>query len=407
MTTRSLEMTGTSLASRALLLPQWIGFFFAFRLFFVLLSVRIFGQEGQVGVAFSLALNYVLLGVVAFHSFGVGSRTLRSMLSVPCVRTVLLFLLMTGTSLLWSSTASFASALAFWCAMAADTVMVALLLRTEAVDSVAYGLMRGYVWGTAIIAVAAWLMPAQSDLRLGDEEYLGPNQIGFACAFAFFFAQFLMRRKQGNWSIHAALLAVTLLRSLSKTTIIAFCACQGYIFFRDRSMRRRTKWLMVILIPLVLIVFSGLFASYYDVYLNEGNQSETLSGRVGIWAYFVSESLQQPWFGHGFHSIWKVVPPFYIDQFEARHAHNELLQQFYAYGLMGIAMLLIIYGNLFRQMRRVPDDSLRVFFIGMFIFAVVRGLADTEAFDLTLPLWTILLIGFLIEQSRGGNEVLA
>jgi hypothetical protein len=389
------------------LLPASVGFFFAFRLFSALLAVRIFGQDPRVGVGAGLALNYLLLATAVFHSMGTAPRTLWSMLQVPCFRWVLVFLGFTGASLLWSNTASLPAAAAFWLAMASDTAIVALLLRTGPVDAVVNAVMKGFVWGACLIAVAAWLLPSQSDLRLGDEELLGPNQIGFVCAFAFFFAQYLMRRKCGNWGIHAAVLAVTLLRSLSKTTIIAFAAGQAYILVRDRSINRKAKWLVASSALLVLTLFWGLLANYYDVYTNAGNQAETLTGRLGIWAYFGYEAIQKPWVGHGFHSVWKVIPPFGIDQFEARHAHNELLQQFYAYGAVGVVMLVTIYGSLFRNLRKLGGSSLKTLFLGMLLFVAVRGLADTEVFDLSMPMWTIVMIGCLIEQARGSNEVFA
>jgi hypothetical protein len=389
------------------LLPASVGFFLAFRLFSALLAVRIFGQDPRIGVGAGLALNYMLLATVAFHSMGPAPRALWSMLQIPCFRWVLFFLAFSGTSLLWTSTASLPAAGAFWFAMASDTAIVALLLRTGPVDAVVNAVMKGFIWGACSIAVAAWLLPSQSDLRLGDEELLGPNQIGFVCAFAFFFAQYLMRRKCGNWGLHAALLAVTLLRSLSKTTIIAFAAGQAYILLRDRSISRKAKWLVASSVLLVLAVFWGLLANYFDVYTNAGNQAETLTGRLGIWAYFGYEAIQMPWIGHGFHSVWKVIPPFGADQFEARHAHNELLQQFYAYGAVGIVMLVGIYGSVFRHLRKLSASSLKTLFLGMLLFVVVRGLADTEVFDLSLPMWTIVMIGCLIEQARGSNEVFA
>lgn len=394
-------------AAAPALLAQTVGFFLAFRLFFVLLAVRVFGQEAQTGVGASLAVNYLLLAFVLFQSLGPNPRTLRSVFQLPCLRWVAFFLVFTGASLLWSSTSSLAAAAAFWCAMAADTLMVILLLRSGPVDTAVEAIMKGYVWGTSTIAVVAWLLPSQSDLRLGDEELLGPNQIGYACAFAFFFVQYLMRRSSGHWKLHALLLAVTLLRSLSKTTIVAFVAAQAYILFRDRSISRRTKWLLALSAALLLLIFSSLLANYYDVYTNAGNQSETLTGRVGIWAYFLVEAIQQPWIGHGFHSVWKIIPPFGPDQFQARHAHNELIQQFYAYGVIGIFMLVAIYTSVYRNLRTLKDASLKVLFLGMLLFVLIRGLADTEAFDLSLPMWTIVMIGFLIEQSRNQHKAFA
>jgi O-antigen ligase len=263
--------------------------------------------------------------------------------------------------------------------------------------------MRGYIWGSCAIAIVAWLLPAQSDLRLGDEELLGPNQIGWSCAFAFFFAQYLMRRKIGNWTMPALLLAITLLRSLSKTTIIAFLAGQAYILLRDHSMRRRTKLLLIGSATVVVFVFSQLLSDYYVVYTNAGNQAETLTGRLGIWLYFFTEAVQKPWIGHGFHAVWKVIPPF--NEFEARHAHNELLQQFYAYGIVGVAIVVAIYGSVWRQLRRLADPALRTFFLGMLLFIIVRCTADTEAFDLSLPVWFIAMIGALLQQLRNHAEV--
>ena len=33
-------------------------------------------------------------------------------------------------------------------------------------------------------------------------------------------------------------------------------------------------------------------------------------------------------------------------------------------------------------------------------FALVRGLADTEVFDLSLPMWTLVIFAFLIARLR-------
>ena len=392
-------------AAATMPLAASVGFYFSFRLFFPLLAVRVFGQDAQTGVVISLTLNYLLFVLAAIDALGDGAVPLRSVLQWPCFRWVLLFLGFSGISLFWSVTASLSAATAFWCAMTADTAIVVLLLRRAQVDSVVNSIMRGYIWGSCAIAIVAWLLPAQSDLRLGDEELLGPNQIGWVCAFGFFLAQYLMRRKSGNWTIPAVLLAVTLLRSLSKTTIIAFLVGQAYILLRDRTIRRRTKVLIISSALVVFFVFWQLLSDYYVVYTSAGNQAETLTGRLGIWLYFLTEAIQKPWLGHGFHSVWKIIPPF--NEFEARHAHNELLQQFYAYGVVGIFMLIAIYVSVWRQIRRLSDPSLRTFFLGMLLFVIVRCTADTEVFDLSLPLWFIAMLGALMHQLRNRPEVLA
>lgn len=385
----------------ASLVSATAGFYFAFRLLAVVICVRVFGGDPQAGAAASLGLNYLLLIIAAFVSFGPGSRSFFWFCSIPSFRFALAFLLFTGVSLLWSVSSSISAAGAFWCAIASDFAIVILLVRIGAIEATVDSVMSGYVWGTCAIAVIAWILPAQSDLRLGDEDYLGPNQIGYACAFAFFLAQYLMRRDSRDMRLPAAFLAITLLRSLSKTTIVAFIAAQFLLLLQDRSLSIRRKLYITASAAAIIAAFSGLLASYYDVYTNAGNQAETLTGRIGIWAYILNEALQRPWIGHGFHSVWKVIPPF--GPFEARHAHNELLQQFYSYGVVGIALLVLVYGSLYLEIRRTISKQIGRIFFALLVFVLIRGLADTEVFDLSLPLWAIVLIGAAMANEERGN----
>jgi exopolysaccharide production protein ExoQ len=43
----------------------------------------------------------------------------------------------------------------------------------------------------------------------------------------------------------------------------------------------------------------------------------------------------------------------------------------------------------------------------MLLFVVVRCFADTETFDLSLPVWFIAMLGALLAQLRSQPEVLA
>ena len=143
-----------------------------------------------------------------------------------------------------------------------------------------------------------------------------------------------------------------------------------------------------------------LIASYYEVYSNAGNQAETLTGRLGIWAFVLTRAVEQPWIGHGFHSFRNVIPPF--GSFEAWHAHNELLQQFYTYGVLGIVLLVGIYGSFLRYVRRTASAETRAVLTSLLVFVVMRGLGDTENFDLSLPLWFIALMSLTLAQ--GGER---
>jgi len=390
--TQELEMPAAAGVSFA------VGFFFAFRVFIMLLSVRLLGTDEQLGVEISLAFNFFLLILVAFQTIGAVDPERASLRWFRGVRWVVIFLCFSCVSLFWSATASMPAAVIYWCALAADVGMVALLLRRGPVKETATRIMRGYVVGACVIAAIAWLLPAQSDLRLGDEELIGPNQIGYVCGFALFLVQYLLRDKPGTWGLATFVLAVTLLRSLSKTSILAFVIAESFLLVRDSSIHRRTKVMLILAGIATVAAFSSLLTSYFDIYTNAGNSPETLTGRLSIWTVLLAEAIQQPWIGHGFHAVWKVIPPF--GDFEARHAHNELIQQFYAYGVAGVCMLAGLYGSFYRQVRRLPVGPIRTLWIALLLFVLVRGLTDTEPFDVSLPLWAIWVLSSLIEHDK-------
>jgi exopolysaccharide production protein ExoQ len=388
--------------------PNWlafaVGFFFSFRVVIVLLSVRVLGTAPSAGAELSLLLGLLLLLVVCFHSLGYAQRTFGSMLQLSSIRWVLAFLVFSFCSLAWSATVSLPTSVAFWCGLVIDVALVVVLLRNGPMTGISHSVIKGFVVSTCCLAVIAWIMPGPTDLRLGDEEFFNTNQIGNLCAIAIFLAQYLNRRKAGRWGFAIFLLALTLLRSLSKTTIVAFLISESFLIIADRSISRKTKILLTVAVVLVILVFWGLFEAYYDVYTNAGNQAETLTGRTGIWAYVLSAALDQPWIGHGFDSMWKVIPPFGPEQFEARHAENELLTQFYAFGLVGVCLLIGIYGSVYRQIRRLSRGPVRIVLLSLLLFVVVRGLAEAEAFDLLLPLWSIVLISLLVERTSMADD---
>jgi exopolysaccharide production protein ExoQ len=385
-------------------LPFAVGFYFSCRIMIVLVSVRLFGVDPRNGTAINIGLDCLFLLVTAFCSIGQVRYPFGEMTKLASVRWALLFVAFSCCSFLWSSSASLPESVVYWCAMAADVAIVVLLLRVGPLTSVSGSLMKGYVWGACAVAFMAWVMPTQADLRLGDDELLGANSIGYVCAFAFFFAQYLIREKRGQLGVPAFVLAVTLLRTISKTTILAFIVGQGFLLMRDKSISRRSKLLIAFATAAVVAIFWSLLVSYFYNYTDTsvGNQSETLTGRLGIWAYFLSEAIQQPWIGHGFDSAWKVIPPF--GEFEAPHAHNELLQQFYAYGVVGVCLFAGIYWSLYRQIHRLMRGPRKTFFLAFLMFILVRGTADTERFDLSFPLWAIVMISLLIEQARKTND---
>jgi exopolysaccharide production protein ExoQ len=382
------------------------GFFFSFRLVSVLFSVHLLGVEASTGAALSLVLGVLLLGLVCFDSLGLTHRTFRSVLQLWSIRWVFLFLIFSCCSLAWSETASLPDSTAYWLGLVTDVAIVVLLLRRGSAITVSHSLMKGFIWSTCCLALVAWIMPTQSDLRLGDEQFFNTNQIGNLCALSIFMAQYLIRRKDGSWRVLSFFLVVTLIRSLSKTTIVAFLVSESFLIIGDKSLSRKTKILLTAFAVVLILAFWGLFEAYYDIYTTAGNQAETFTGRTAIWLYALNAVFDHPWnlwIGHGFDAWWKVAPTF-GGQFEARHAENELLQQLYAYGAIGICMLIGMYGSLWRRIRMLPQGTTKVIFSSIVLYTVVRGLAEAEPFDLLLPLWMIVMLSLLIEHASTTSD---
>ena len=371
-----------------------IGFFFSFRLVITISSIKLFGADPQTGSAIRLGLSFLLLCAVCFTSLGTATRKFSWLLQPSSIRWAMFFLFFSGCSFFWSETASMPASITYWCGTAADVAMVLLLFRAGTVSEVAASIMKGFIWAACCIALIAWLMPTQYDLRLGDEDFFNSNSICNVCVFAVFFAQYLMRHKQEKWRLATLFLILTILRSLSKTTIAAFLVSEAYLLIQDRSMSRRSKLLLTTAAILVILVFWGLFEAYYNFYTTNGNQAETLTGRTAIWSYVLDAAPERPLIGHGFDSMWNVVPTF--GTFEARHAENELLEQLYSYGMVGVLTLGGVYISLYRNIRRSAHESLKVIFASVILFVVVRGFAEAEPFDLLLPLWIVVMMGLVV-----------
>ena len=191
------------------------GFLFSFRSVLVLIAARWLNWGTQPGVAAGVIVEMVLLLMAAMQAFGPAVHSVAWIFRLPCIRWVLVFLAFSCCSLAWSGTASPVASFMYWATMAADVAIVLLLLRGQTVVDLAHSIMKGFVVASVILAAVAWLIPAASDLRLGDLEYFNTNQIGNVCAMGVFMAQFLASHKDGRWRFSVVFLMLTLVGCLS------------------------------------------------------------------------------------------------------------------------------------------------------------------------------------------------
>lgn len=373
------------------------GALFSSRTVFAMISARWLNLGTEAGVLATFVCSMVLVVMASLATVGNRKYSPRGTYRAPTFRWVMVYAAFSGCSLFWSASASPASSALYWSGIVLDIVLVALMFRGCEPERAVHSLIKGFVVGTCALAAIAWAMPVSADLRLGDPDYFNTNQIGNLCALTILMCAWLASREDGMWKGIPFLLGATLFRSLSKATLVAFIVCQAYRLVLDRGMSRKRKALLVSCALALTICFWGSLDAYYRVYTTNENQVETLTGRTTIWAWTLDAGLNKPWFGNGFDAMWRVMPPFGGDLFEARHAENELLQQFFAYGVCGLLLLAGVYGSLYLRIRSLPRGSERSILTSFLIYVIVRGFAEAEPFDLLLPLWLTTALALLVQ----------
>jgi exopolysaccharide production protein ExoQ len=370
-----------------LLLAGLVGFIFAFR---ISLTVLWFQDAPESASLLSVALSLTLFFAAALSTIGSTPAIPASCFRTATLRAIATLLTLVLLSLLWTP-APFPAAAGYWCAWAADIATIWFLLRDGPPENLAAAIMKGFVSGSCLVAIVAWSLPATQDLRLGEEDFLHPNALGFLFSIATLLAGHLAR-KNTVWIGPALFLGATLLRTLSKSAIIAFIAAFGFAFIKDSTLSRKVKIGIGIASTLILASLWGLLEAYLTTY-TESTGPETLTGRTLIWAISLEYAIKKPLLGNGFYSYRFVVPP--IGKFEAQQAHDELLQQFFSFGTIGVVLTIALYWIFFRQIRRADPSHLKTLAASLLLFALIRGLTDAQNFDLSFPLWLMAMLSIL------------
>ena len=372
------------------------GFLFAFQ---VCLTFLLFQSSPQLGTATTIGATLGWLLIVVGYSIVDPLSKCDSPRAPRPLRWIAIYLCLAASSLLWTGAGSVAVAACYWSAMAADVAIVFVLLRYDPVEQNAARVMRGFICGAAAVALVAWLIPRMEDMRLGHEEFLHPNLIGLEFAIAALFAGYLAHTKK-SWIWLTGGFVVTLIRTLSKGAIVGFACASLYYLLRGLNLSHKARAYLGVVTTVVIVGFWGLLEAYLDVYTQSSNL-ETLTGRTYIWTQSIDIAVEKPWFGHGFDSFRWVFPPF--DDFQPWQAHNEFIQQFFAYGVVGVLVVGGVYWSFYRQVRHCTHSSLKSLAMAILILVLVRGLVDTDRFELCFPLWLMTLLSISL-ASHGAQQ---
>jgi len=238
------------------------GFFFAFR---GCISYLAFQSDARTGPFVSLALSALLLAAALLYTLGDKQFTLRPLRTSTPLRWLLLYLAVTGASVLWTAADSPAIAAGYWAGMAMDVATALLLIKPPSPIQQSEAIMKGFILGALVTAAIAWLAPTLPDLRIGNDPFLHPNAIGLLFGLTTLFAQYLAPRGL-FWKLCAFALGLSLLRTLSKTSIIAFLVAEAFFLLRNNRLSRAAKLRIALGAVLITAVFWRLLESYFTLY---------------------------------------------------------------------------------------------------------------------------------------------
>jgi exopolysaccharide production protein ExoQ len=389
----TIGAVNTRETSPGLALCSATGFLFAFKGAITFLFFRSSPPTGA-AVTAALTLGWMLM-LWGFTIFDLPVLAVKAECAkVP--RWILLYLGLAGASLAWTTTNSVPVAAVYWAAMAADVTAIWLLMRYEPVEDSTVRVMRGFITGAAVVAMIAWIAPAMDDMRLGHEDFLHPNFIGFEFAIAALFSAYLAQKSK-PWTWICGAFVITTIRTLSKGTIVALLFAGLYYLLRGMKVSRKTRVYIGIAGSALLLSFWGLLETYLDLY-SQGNNVETLTGRTYIWTTALDIVRDKPWFGYGFDSFRWVFPPF--GTFQPWHAHNEWIQQLFAYGIVGLALVIGVYVSFYRAIRSSRNAALKSLATAILILVLVRSVVDTDRFELCCPLWLMTMLSITLAGNR-------
>jgi exopolysaccharide production protein ExoQ len=379
-------------------LPTIAFWFWALSIFRFAFALLFFRENQAVATAVGAALDIVFVYCLLL-SIG-GAESIERQTRFPVlVHWILAYCLWCATSLSWTRATSLVSATGYFASMFLDVAIVGAMIWWGDLEAIAIASVKGIIAGGWLISLCALLSTSDDpNGRLGNLEFLHPGKVGEYAGQAALCSCFMWVRSRkdegsGRWLWVGGALSLTwiVLRSLSKTSMIAF-VCSGVVFILfSRVVSLKTKVVALVCASLLFCAMYTVVNNYLEGYLEEKpGEATTLTGRTLLWAKSWDMIQEHPALGYGFLSFRDYGP----QDWDVRtvHAHNEWITQWFQLGFIGLMITIGIYLSYFRHLMRSPQSPQRELGLGMLIYMLIQGFAIAEPSGLTFPLPMMLLL---------------
>lgn len=362
----------------------------------------IFSGAPEIGTAFNLVASLIVL-IVAM-SFNIKQGSAISQRMTRRARMVLIYIVWSGVSIIWTGAASKMVSLLYWGASVIDVLVVLFLFKDANAEKILAQSLKGIVFGASILAVSSvFLFGVGEDGRLHDR-IIHVNAIGFQLSIAalsctyFILKDRLEGRTNISWCLGFFGLFFALVLTLSKTSILSFAISLIGLILLARGGR-----LVAIGLLLFLTLFLSVMWPFIEVYISSYVESqanglssfETLSGRTLLWSATLEMISESPWLGYGLMSFRDIGP--FVFNIRVVHAHNEFLHQFFSLGIIGVALFVGVYYSALREFSKgrfagPSISSASLLGISLVVMAISRGITEAAVLGTMLPLPMLVLV---------------
>jgi exopolysaccharide production protein ExoQ len=345
----------------------------------------------QALISLAFAFILIILRLLAHGSF-------RPLPLPRVIQWAMLYIAWTGLSLSWTFSDTFLSAVGYWAMMLLDVLVVMAMLKWDEIERISIASLKGLVAGTyAIDSIALLFAAGDEQGRLGDPEFLHPNNLGHFTSLAALVSIFFWQRapegssERSRWAIGSIILSWMVVRTLSKTSIVAFAVAAAFSILVGTNFRKKTKLRILFASFLLMAVSYGFTSRYMSAYLETNpNDVTTLTGRTILWIKSWDMITERPMIGYGTLSFRNYAPQDW--EIRTTHGHNEWVTQAFQLGFVGVFLTAIVYVSYYRHFRRVKDLFKRKLGTSILIFTAIEGMASAEPVGLLFPLPLLVLM---------------
>jgi O-antigen ligase len=319
------------------------------------------------------------------------------------------FVIWAGSSILWTEASSRFIALSYYAVEIMGMISMFLLCLWGGGNRVVRASLQGFCVATAIVILTLVVFGIRSaEGRLGDEEFLHPNSIGrqsvLAAVSCFYLIGSLDKSGKSGFGTYALMLILSagVFLSLSKTSILTFLIVLS-VMQLSMKISMQKKALIFISAVIIAAVSASSMIDYLNHYLDysAGESLYTLTGRTMIWHDTWAMIQQKLWIGYGLMSFRDIGPQ--IAAVRLVHAHNEWLQIWFSYGLIGLLLAVGFYLSFLyqagRALTRTSTRSLGSLALGIAICGLVFGVSEASITTLTIPIPLILLLSMALSDA--------